>query len=237
MKKVVERIIRLKNPHFRFGNDITLNEVLEISFTKFQSAIRSRKLLFRLRRPGKLFIGRQVKFFGLHNIKWGNWVQIGDQTVLSAYGKCRFLIGDNVSLGSMSRYIVTFSVSEPGKHIIIGNNVGIGDFCNLGGGGGVEIGDDCIIGAYFSCHPSNHNFDDPNQLIRLQGVTKKGIVIGKNCWIGAKVTILDGVIIGNNCVIAAGSVVTKSQPDNSVIAGVPAKIIRTTANISSQKGH
>ncbi|MBL0095879.1 MAG: hypothetical protein IPP46_04855 [Bacteroidetes bacterium] len=60
----------------------------------------------------------------------------------------------------------------------------------------------------------------------LSGTERKGIHIGKNCWIGAKVTILDGVQIGANSIIAAGAVVTKSMPDNAVIGGVPAKVIR-----------
>jgi acetyltransferase-like isoleucine patch superfamily enzyme len=115
-----------------------------------------------------------------------------------------------------------------GSHIAIGNNVGIGEFAYLGGAGGLDIGDDCIVGQYFSCHPENHCFNDPTQLIRLQGTTRQGIRIGRNCWIGSKVTILDGVTIGENCVIAAGAVVTKNMPPNSVIGGVPARVIKST---------
>ena len=63
-------------------------------------------------------------------------------------------------------------------------------------------------------------------MIKHQGVSRKGIVIGDNCWIGAKVTILDGVRIGNSCVIAAGAVVKGEFPDHCVIAGVPARVIR-----------
>ena len=51
-------------------------------------------------------------------------------------------------------------------------------------------------------------------------------MIGSNCWIGAKATILDGVHIGDGCIVAAGAVVTKSFPDNVIIGGVPAKIIK-----------
>ena len=90
----------------------------------------------------------------------------------------------------------------------------------------MEIGDNCIIGAYFSCHPENHNFEDKSVLIKNQGVSHKGIVIGNNCWIGAKVTILDGTKVGNSCVIAAGAVVKGEFPDHCVIGGVPARILR-----------
>lgn len=62
--------------------------------------------------------------------------------------------------------------------------------------------------------------------IRQQGVYGKGIKIGKNCWIGAKATFLDGTVIGNGCVVAAGAVVKGNFPDNSIIGGVPAKIIK-----------
>ena len=111
-------------------------------------------------------------------------------------------------------------------YIFLGKNVGFGEFSYLGGAGGLEIGDDTIIGQYFSAHPENHNFNDDKKSIRLQGVSRKGIKIGKNCWIGSKVTILDGVNIGKNSVIASGAVVNKSFEDNVVIGGVPAKIIK-----------
>ncbi|MFB0925629.1 MAG: acyltransferase, partial [Vicingaceae bacterium] len=83
-----------------------------------------------------------------------------------------------------------------------------------------------IIGPYFSVHSENHSFSQNKELYRFQDVTRKGIKIGSNCWIGAKVTILDGVIIGNNSVIAAGAVVTRSFKDNVLLGGVPAKIIK-----------
>ena len=77
------------------------------------------------------------------------------------------------------------------------------------------------------------------ELIRLQGTSRSGIKIGKNCWIGAKVTVLDGVEIGDNCVVAAGAVITKNMPANAVIGGVPAKIIkmRTDSDIKMSAVH
>ena len=109
----------------------------------------------------------------------------------------------------------------------IGNNVSIGEFAYLGGGGGLEIGDECIIGQYLSCHPENHVSSDLTIAIRFQDVTRRGIKIGKNCWLGSKVTILDGVELGDGCIVAAGAVVNKSFPPNSIIGGLPAKLIKT----------
>lgn len=90
--------------------------------------------------------------------------------------------------------------------------------------GFLEIGDDTIFGNYVSIHPENHNYHNTNIPIRLQGVNGVGVKIGKNCWIGAKVTILDGTIIGDNSVVAAGAVVRGQFPDNCVIGGFRQKL-------------
>lgn len=97
-----------------------------------------------------------------------------------------------------------------------------------------EIGDDTIFGNYVSIYPENHNYKDKNIPIRLQGVNSRGVVrIGNNCWIGAKVTILDGTVIGDNCIVAAGAVVNGKFPDNVMIGGILAKIIKNSSFASS----
>ncbi len=102
----------------------------------------------------------------------------------------------------------------------------MGASCFYGCAGGITIGDDTIFGNFISLHSENHNYSDLDIPIRLQGVNRQGISIGKDCWIGAKATILDGVKIGNGCIVATGAVVTKgSYPDFSILGGVPAKII------------
>jgi acetyltransferase-like isoleucine patch superfamily enzyme len=136
------------------------------------------------------------------------------------------ILGNNVSIGRNTTIQVTGSLQFLGKGIKIGNNVGMGTDGYFGGAGGLEIGDDTIFGNYVSCHPENHNYSDPDIPIRLQGVNHQGIKIGSNCWIGAKVTILDGAEIGNGCIVAAGAVVRGKFPDNVIIGGVPAKILK-----------
>ena len=116
-----------------------------------------------------------------------------------------------------------------GNYIKIGDNVGLGSHGFYGcGAGKLEIGNDCIFGNYVSIHPENHIYQDLSVPIRMQGVNSTGgVKIGDNCWIGAKVTILDGTKIGNGCIVAAGAVVKGTFPDNVIIGGVPAKIIKS----------
>ena len=226
---------RKKNPTFSLSSNVTSTLLFWFMLDKTFAFIRGLRLLFSLRRPRLLFLGKGVRLQGVKQINFGKIVQIGDHVVLSGYGKKGMIIGDNVWIGSYSSLKVSFSFSSPGSHIYIGNNVGIGEFAHLGGAGGLIIGDDCIIGPYLSCHPENHNFSSTGKLIRHQGVQRKGIIIGRNCWIGAKVTVLDGVNIGDNCVIAAGSVVTKNVPANAVIGGVPARFIRERSELTNEE--
>lgn len=225
-KGIITAVARKKNPAFRFDDAVSTGTILSFTFIKFIAWIRGLRLLFHFRLPRLLFLGRGVKFFNLRNINFGNMVQVGDNVYMSGLGKQGLYIGDHVWIGSHSSIKVSFSLNNLGEHIVIGHHVGIGEYAHLGGAGGLTIGNDCIIGSYFSCHPENHHFDG-DELIRLQGTSRSGIKIGNNCWIGAKVTVLDGVSIGDNCVIAAGAVVNKSIPANSIAAGVPAKVIRS----------
>ncbi len=226
MKKLLETIIKLRNPMFRFDEHVSSGILFSLFANKAMALGRSARLLLNFRNPKGILLGKGVKFFYLKNISFGKYVKIDDYAYLSGLGKGKLTLGNNASVGAFSRIIISTSFNNLGSHITIGNNVGIGEFAYLGGGGGLTIGDDCIIGQYLSCHPENHNYGS-DALIRHQGVSRQGIVIGSNCWIGAKVTVLDGVTIGNNCVVAAGAVVTKSMPDNSVIGGVPAKVLKS----------
>ena len=226
MKKWIENIIRLRNSNFRFDPALSHFALVQFIWQQGWSLLRAMRLLLYLRRPKGALFGPRVRFFNLPCIKWGHFLKLGQQVYISALGKGHIVLGANVSIGAFSQVIISTALNELGEYIHIGDNVGIGEFAYLGGAGSLEIGNNCIVGQYFSCHTENHLFTDPDVLIRHQGVSRKVIKIGENCWIGSKVTILDGVEVGSGCVIAAGAVVTRSFPNNSIIGGIPAQLIK-----------
>lgn len=110
-----------------------------------------------------------------------------------------------------------------GKHTKIGKNVFINFDCTFLDLGGITIEDNVLIAPKVSLLSEGHPISPENR----QSLVPGHIHIKKNAWIGANVTILAGVTIGENAVVAAGAVVSKDVPDNSVVGGIPAKVIKT----------
>lgn len=109
-----------------------------------------------------------------------------------------------------------------GKHIKIGKNVFINHACSFLDLGGITVEDDVQIGPRVNLVTENHPVD-PTQRKHLD---LKPIVIKRNAWIGAGATILPGVTVGENSIVAAGAVVNKDVADNTIVGGVPAKVLR-----------
>jgi acetyltransferase-like isoleucine patch superfamily enzyme len=114
-----------------------------------------------------------------------------------------------------------------GGRIVIGDDVSINPYCVLAGQGGLVIGSNTRIAANTMIVSSSHIYDDRSVPIRRQGMSKKGVRIGDDVWIGSGVTILDGVTIGDGAVVGAGSVVNRDVAPWAVVAGVPARPIKT----------
>ncbi|HYQ18011.1 MAG TPA: sugar O-acetyltransferase [Polyangiaceae bacterium] len=123
----------------------------------------------------------------------------------------------------------SFSLSPPfyatgGEDTRVGRNVFINQNCTFYDLGGIDIADDVMIGPNVSLITSGHPLP-PSQ--RRAAVVAKPIVIERNVWLAAGVTIIGGVTVGENSVVAAGSVVTKDVPPNTLVGGNPARIIRS----------
>lgn len=112
------------------------------------------------------------------------------------------------------------------KNLELGNNTEINTGCFLLAKDKIIIGENSTL-AYQATILTSANPNGPyNKLVRLYPSIKKPVIIGENSWVGARATILPGIRIGNYSIIAAGSVVTKDVPDYTVVAGVPAKVIK-----------
>ena len=109
-----------------------------------------------------------------------------------------------------------------GKNITVGKNVFINACCHFQDHGGVSLGDGCQIGHNVVFATLNHGLAPEDR----QTTYPAPITLGKNVWVGSNSTILQGVTIGDNAVIAAGAVVTKDVPENTIVGGIPARIIR-----------
>ncbi|ASN06302.1 sugar O-acetyltransferase [Virgibacillus necropolis] len=113
-----------------------------------------------------------------------------------------------------------------GKNITIGKNVFFNTGCSFQDRGGISIGNGCLIGMNVTIATLNHGLS-----LETRNITYPSpVILGDNVWIGSSATILPGVTIGDNSVIAAGAVVTKDVPENTVVAGVPAKFIKKVSN-------
>lgn len=109
-----------------------------------------------------------------------------------------------------------------GRHTKIGKNVFINHDCSFLDLGGITIEDDVQIGPKVSLISENHPLDPSTR----KSLDLKSVLIKRNAWIGAGAIILPGITIGENAVVAAGAVVNKDIPANTIVGGVPAKVIR-----------
>lgn len=115
---------------------------------------------------------------------------------------------------------------SPGRNLIIGKSVDLAYGVMLTTSGGVTIGDRTLVGYGTKIISSDHTIPPVGEPFPVSGDKDAPIEIGNDVWIGANCIITSGVTIGDGAVIAAGSVVTKDIPENAIVAGVPAKVLK-----------
>ena len=171
--------------------------------------------------PGK--IGQFVR------VAWGRIALASFANGARLGPNCVVVGGKNIRLGSNSEASAGCCFIADGGQIQVGDRVKFNHNVHLNAsvGGDIKVGDDCLIGPGVVLRSASHNFDDLNIAINQQGHSAADIILANNVWLAANVVVLPGVELGSGCVVAAGSVVTKSFPENSVIAGVPGKRVRS----------
>ena len=128
------------------------------------------------------------------------------------------------SLGNYSVIESFACINNAVGDVIIGDHTRIGLHNTIIGP--VDIGNHVNLAQGITVTALNHNFSDTNKRIDEQGVSTNPVTIEDDVWVGANAVILPGVTIGEHCVVAAGAVVTKDVPPHSLVAGVPAKVIK-----------
>ncbi|WP_363267130.1 DapH/DapD/GlmU-related protein [Cellulomonas sp.] len=113
---------------------------------------------------------------------------------------------------------------EFGKNLTFGEDVFVNMGCRFQDAGGITLGDGTLVGHGTTIVTLNHAVDPA----RRADMVAAPVVIGREVWLGAAVTVVPGVTIGDGAIVGAGAVVTKDVPANSVVAGVAARVVRTT---------
>lgn len=186
--------------------------------------LRSKLYPSILGRVGKnVVFGRGITLRHPHKIRIGHNVTIDDNCMLDAKGHSNngITIGDGVFIGRNS--IIYCKDGD----IEIKEKSNISFNCEVFSSDRVVIGEKVLIAAY--CYIMSGGTYDHKELnvdfVDQDGFSKGPTVIGQQCWLGARVTVLDGVIIGDRTVVGAGAVVTKDLPSGEVAMGLPAKVV------------
>jgi acetyltransferase-like isoleucine patch superfamily enzyme len=154
----------------------------------------------RLQTDGLCFVGPGVKFeIGRDAVvRLGRWCWIGHGSKIRAHEGA----------------------------VEIGAKTVLGQECTISAFQSVTIGREGIIADRVMLIDFDHGVVEVERPVRLQGIYKRDVQVGHNCWIGYGACILRGATVGDNCVIGTSTVVTKDVPDNAVVGGVPARVLR-----------
>lgn len=189
----------------------------EKMFHLFRGFLRLRKLIF---------LGTRVRIRGQHRLTLGKRISISQYVEIDARSINGITIGDSSTIDSFAILRSSGVLRNLGIGIHIGHYTSIGARNFLHGGGGIVIGRGCLLGPDVKIFSENHVISSLDVEIRDQGEIRSEVVIEDDVWVGAGAIILAGVHVGQGAVIAAGSVVTRSIPAGSIVAGVPARVIR-----------
>lgn len=184
--------------------------------------------IFLKKTSGLVLVGKGAQ------ILYAKYVSAGKDLIIEDYAEVNGLAKEGIRFGNRVT-IGKFAIIRPanryggecGEGLIVGDHSNIGPYNYIGCSGKIEIGNNVMLSPRVSIYAENHVFENVNQLMKDQGVKRSFVKIEDDCWIAANSVILAGVTIGRGSVVAAGSVVTKDVPPYSVVAGVPAKVIKS----------
>jgi acetyltransferase-like isoleucine patch superfamily enzyme len=236
LHRLVETLIQTlkRDRSYRLEPELRVFDLGAVTLRRGMEALRGiRHRPFLGGAQGVLFVGRRVIFRHRRGIRVGRSVTFKDGAHVDALAREGIRLGNNVAIGKNAIIECTGVLRELGEGLVIGSNSNIGDFNFIQVRGKVTIGDNVLFGPHVVLVSENHVSADSSRPIKEQGSHRIGVTIENDCWIGAHVTILDGVRICHGSIIAAGAVVTKDVSAHSIMAGVPAKLIRSRLEVDT----
>jgi len=199
--------------------------------------IALRGLLYRLilQMDGVAAIEKNVRLRFAGNIHLGHGAYLDENSYLHATPGGIRIGANTIVMHGAVLHVYNFR-NMPQSQITVGRDSLIGEYSVIRGQGGVTIGDRVYTSPFTQIIAVNHVFDDPTRPFVEQGITAEGIVVEDDVWLGANVVVTDGVRIGRGAVVAAGAVVTRDVPPHTVVAGVPARVIKEIDGTTKQEG-
>ena len=227
IKKILVYFVKkVRNEKLDIGNFSNL-DILRIFSSRFVMLLRGVIfLLSRFRKPKLFFLGSKSKLIGIEKIRFGKSITIGRNIKISSIGSKGYSFGNNFTIRDFSIIDSFGSLKKDSGKLVIGDNVGVSEFCYFAIRGNISIGDNVIFGPGVRIYSENHSFKLMDRVFRLQEENRSDVLIGNNVWIGSNVTILPGVQIEDNVVVAAGSIVNKNLNTGSLYGGIPAKLLK-----------
>jgi acetyltransferase-like isoleucine patch superfamily enzyme len=181
--------------------------------SKVLRVLRPRPETLPQAQPYGLKIGKDSRLLPPRQLDGEAYIQIGDRTT----------IGKDAWLSAYDHY----QEARYSPSLVIGNDVCIGNFACITCISGIVIEDGCLFSEFVYISDHVHGFSPEGGLLKMQPLVSKGAVhIGAHTFVGYRACVLPGVILGQHCVVGANSVVTRSYPDYSMVAGVPARLMK-----------
>jgi acetyltransferase-like isoleucine patch superfamily enzyme len=196
-------------------------------------ALRSVAYRLIMRLEGLVAIEAGVRIRFAKNVRLGRGVYLDEGVYLHACPAGIEIGQDTLVMHHAELHVYNFR-DLPHAGIRIGRNSLIGEFNVLRGQGGITIGDRVYTSPFVQVAAVDHVFSDPARPFVEQGITAQGIIIEDDVWIGAGAIITDGVRVGRGAVVAAGAVVIRDVPPHTVVAGIPAKVVRKITGEDSE---
>lgn len=210
-------------------SDWRLREWIGFAFLLSGRMVRGFIVKARIGRSAGLVLSeKRVRLLYPRMIQAGRSLSFEEGCEIVGLSKRGIVFGNRCTIGRFASIRPTnVLVDEAGEGLRVGDHSNIGAYSYIGCSGYIEIGNNVMMGPRVNLMAENHNFDRTDLSMKEQGVTRSFIKIEDDCWLGVNSTVVAGVTIGKGSIVAAGAVVTKDVPPYSIVAGVPARILRS----------